>query len=1095
MLRFVLLISFLGCLFAAKASHVLGGEITWKCNGNGYVFQLTFYRDCNGVDVNPISENLNVWNHPTLSTISLNFVSRTDISPVCSPVAGSPNPFTCGSGPNAGNGVGAIEKIIYRSNPIVLNGTPPSGGWIFTYSNFSLNSNVTNISNPLNFGLTIKATMYAVPGGTAGVCADNSPEFLQDPYLVICSGELYQYNMHPADMDLDSVASSFGVPMDRLEGLTYNPPVDPNPIPFEPGFSFSSPTPDASMNAANIPASLNPLTGELQFRSFNTGSYILKVVAQSFRQGVLIAEIEREMQVIVTSCAATNNAPIVPGPFGGLYETTVIAGNPVNFTLTSTDNEVLQDGSAQSNYLSASGSQFGTNFTSTTGCDVAPCATLNQTPIISGIQGVSTDFSWQTDCAHLVDAAGNYDDSKDFTFVFRVQDNYCQVPKTTFQTITIHVVNPGIVPATAINCITTQANGDVTVSWDPVVDPNGTFQDFKLFSVQGGLIGTYPIGTTSAVIPNPGNNLDFYVRVTSGCAVEENSDTVANVFLSLFDPADGTAILDWNVPALPMPANFAGTCTVLREYPVGTWSTLATLPYTATHFVDTIDICQAFLNYQIVYQSTNCLWNSNQVGALLTDRITPEIPIISSASIDTVSGNVIVSWNQNGAPDTYGYVVYWKDPNGFIVEIDTVWGIANTSYTHITPVTGPLTYSVAAFDSCYTPATPPTHQTSAKAELHETMYLTFGVNSCNNEVDLTWTDYVGWGANLSGYTILARVGGGTWQVLGTSNTPNFTANCTPLVGYDFVIQANGPNGFNAFSNRIQVTVNGPRPPAVHYLRVATVNGSEVTLRHEITTGTNVQAVRFEKFNPKKGIYEFLAQVPATTTTLSVNDSEVDVNTFSYSYRAWVIDSCGTMGSVSNTAQTVLLQVTTDQTKLINHLFWTPYAEYNGGVLAYDVYRGIDGVMDPTPCAVLTPDQLFYDDFAGDLAYNFSGKICYYVMAREAINMYGFQELSVSNMVCPVLKPLVYVPNAFTPEGANPLFIPVVTFQDISKYEFSILDRWGQLIFQTNDPTVGWDGVHQFSNEPVTSNTYVYVLKVVDGNNQEYFYRGHVTLLR
>src|SRR3989338_6874425 len=62
-----------------------------------------------------------------------------------------------------------------------------------------------------------------------------------------------------------------------------------------------------------------------------------------------------------------------------------------------------------------------------------------------------------------------------YHFVFKVQDNYCQIPKITYRTVTINVRNPGIIPATQINCITTAVNGDVTVNWDAVTDPDGTF--------------------------------------------------------------------------------------------------------------------------------------------------------------------------------------------------------------------------------------------------------------------------------------------------------------------------------------------------------------------------------------------------------------------------------------------------------------------------------------------------------------------------------------------------------------------------------------------------------------------------------------------
>lgn len=1094
MIRVFLLAIVTVLCFKANATHVMGGEITWKCTGNGYVFQLVFYRDCNGVDVNPISENLKIWNHPSLSTIPVQFVSRTDISPTCSAVAGSPPPLSCGSGANGGNGVGAIEKIIYESNPVTLSGVPPAQGWIITYSNFSRNGAITNLVNPTNYGVTIRATMYAIPGATAGVCTDNSPRFLQDPYLVLCAGENYEYNMHPSDEDLDSVVTILAAPMDRIEGATYNPPVDPDFVPYEAGFSAGNPTPDATFNAGNIPLTLDSQNGHLSFRSFTIGGFVVKVIAQSYRNGVLIAEVEREMQLIVTNCPANNNAPVINGPFGGLFETTVNAGALVNFTLQATDVELLQDGTPQSNYLTASGSQFGTNFTSNTGCDVAPCATLNQTPIITGVQGVSTNFSWQTDCAHLIDAHGNIDDEKTYTFVFRVQDNFCQIPKTTFKTITIHVKNPGLIPATSINCISTLPNGSLNISWNPVPNPNNTFVNYELYSIQNGLIGNYPIGTTTVNVPAPGQDNDYYVQVKSGCNVTLSSDTVKNVQLDLFNPANGTAVLDWNLPApAPLPGmdNF---CTIYREYPTGTWTSIAVLPYNTTHFVDTIDICSAFLNYQVVYSTPTCQWSSNIIGDNLQDDITPGIPTISSVSVDTLSGNIVITWDQNHEPDTYGYIVYHKDANGFIIEIDTVWGIANTTYTHPIPVTGPETYSIAAFDSCFTPAIPPTYQTSAKAELHSSMYLTYSTNSCTSQAELSWTPYVGWGGGLTGYTIFVKEGNGAWTAVGTTTSESYDLDLIPLQTYSVVIRANNGNGFEAFSNKDSFVITAPTAPTVNYLRVATVDQNTIVLRHQVSVGTNVKAIRFEKFNNATGQYDLLGEVPATSSTLSITDEDVDVDNFSYMYRAVVIDSCGNQGAVSNRARTVLLKVKADQTRLTTQLNWSPYGDYDGGVLQYQIYRGIDGIFPSTPTAVVSPDQRYFEDLVDELGFEHSGKVCYYVIAEEAINQYGIQELSLSNDACAVIEPLVYIPNAFTPGGINPIFIPVVSFQDVSKYEFSVVDRWGQVVFQTNDPTVGWDGHHQQSGKLVAPNLYIYVLKVVDGNNQEYYFRGNVSVI-
>ena len=61
----LLLIGFVLMSFLGRSSHVLGGDITWTCQGGDYVFQLAFYRDCNGADVSTISVNLDVWNSLT----------------------------------------------------------------------------------------------------------------------------------------------------------------------------------------------------------------------------------------------------------------------------------------------------------------------------------------------------------------------------------------------------------------------------------------------------------------------------------------------------------------------------------------------------------------------------------------------------------------------------------------------------------------------------------------------------------------------------------------------------------------------------------------------------------------------------------------------------------------------------------------------------------------------------------------------------------------------------------------------------------------------------------------------------------------------
>jgi hypothetical protein len=1091
LLSIVLTVSLIG---TARSSHILGGELTWSCQGGSYIFTLAFYRDCNGADINAISEIIRVWNHPTLTTLTLPFVSRTDISPQCTEVAGGPEAISCGSGPNAGNGPGAIEKVIYESAPIAISGIPPAQGWVFTYDNFSRNGNITNLDSPASYGMTITAKIFP-SGATAGTCADNSPVFLQAPNFVTCAGQPYTYNMNVIDPDLDSISVSFGtLYSDFLTGV-YNPPTSPVMVPFESGFSASSPTPSPAMNPGNVSAQLDSQSGTLSFTSAMIGNFAMKLVVKSFRYGNLIGEVERELQVSVQSCNAANNAPVIVPPFpGNSFETTIAAGSLVNFTFATNDLEFLQNGSPQSNSMQVSGPMFGTNFTSTSGCANPPCATLNTAPIITGIQGVSVDFSWQTTCDHLVGTTGNGQDVVPYHFVFRVQDDFCPVPKVVYATITINVLNEGVIEAPQISCIQANEAGDVTLQWVPVLNPFGTFVEYQVHSVQNGLLATLNNPATSSwTEPGVTQQNDYFLVVISGCNGNaiRYSDTLANIFLELNNPSNGTAILQWNAPSANA-SQFANVYYhILREYPVGNWVLMDSVPYGVGFYKDTIDICESFLRYRVVLPYQACDMVSNAPGDDFEDMLTPNIPVISSASIDSTTQQVLINWNENPQPDTYGYVVYSVDNNGFLFELDTVWGIGSTSYLHNADITtGPLTYAVAAFDSCVTTAVPPTFQTSAKSILHSTMFLTHVLSICNNKVDLNWTPYLGWAA-VDRYEIIGSKNGETWQSFGSTDETAFSVSVESLADYCFAIKAISPLGDTSFSTRVCLTVIAPTLPAFHYLQVATVNNGTVELKHLIDQSSGVAAISFERQN-SNGLFESIAQVAVSNNLVTYTDLDVEVNEQSYTYRARLIDSCGKPGAVSNIARTVLLDIQYDEVRTVNYLNWSSYIDFDGQVQQYYLYRGLDGVYPGSPLAILSKDVFSYQDDVS--AYNFTGKVCYLIDAVEGDNLYNSPQVSRSNEACAVYDPILYVPNAFFPDGINKVFKPVISLFDPANFSFSIYDRLGRILFETNDPQQGWTGEITLSGERAGPGVYQYLITMQDGQGILMTRRGHVTLI-
>lgn len=1080
------------------ASHSLGGDITWTCDGSGdYVFQLVFYRDCNGADVNTVSVNLDVWNNPTVSTIQVDYISRTDVSPICTQVSGGPSPLLCGSGAFGGNGSGAIEKIVYQSAPISLMGTPPSEGWIFTYDDFSRNNGLTNIQNPSSYGITLASRMYAIPNSPGG-CVDNSPQFLQEPYFVSCVGDFYEYNTNPVDADLDSITVSFGHPLNNIQGSLFDPPNDPIELPYEPGFTVNSPTPDASLNPGNIPANLDLNSGNLTFLSNNAGNFAVKLVTRSYRQGVLIAEVEREMQLIVQNCVGTNNAPIVNGPFGGSFETTVTAGTLVNFNLASTDVEFLQDGSPQNNILTVTGLEIGPNPTSPLGCAIAPCATIDNNPPIAAPQGVGTTFNWQTQCDHLVNPYGFIASEVPYHFVFKFQDDFCPVPKVRYATITINVQNPDIISAPEINCIQTDMNGDVTINWDPVTDINGSFSSYEIISLQNGTLASLSnINTNSYTTTLPGGQSnDLMIAVGSACfgSTYRYSDTVSNIYLNLNNPLNGTAILQWNDPITPPTSDMGDYYHIYKEYPAGVWTLHDSVPYGTTTYIDTITVCSGLINYQIVLPNTPCDYTSNIVGDVLEDMITPDIPNIYAVSVDTATNQVQIIWDQNAQEDTYGYVIYTLDATGFVVPLDTIWTNSDTSYLHNVPTdAGPLTYTVAAFDSCFTSTVPPTYQTSAKALLNTSSFLSTSLNICANEVTLSWTDYEGW-TGISEYHIFVQKDGSSWNLEGSTSGNTYTVSVEEASNYCFVVEAVSTSGNQAFSNASCFFVPLPTAPSFNYLQVATVAGDAIDLTHYIDFSTNISEVSIQRQN-YQGDFVEIARIPLSGSVVNYTDNSVDVELQSYIYRVQVIDSCGKAGAYSNEAQTILLTIQLDDVSKEAYLSWNPYQQFDGSILGYAIYRGIDGNYSPTPIATVPNGQYYFNDDLNNVVSK--GRICYYIEAIEAINSFGFSELSRSNATCALLTPLIYIPNTFTPDGdgTNDIFLPIVSDFDPAYYELTTYNRYGQVIFISNDPSIGWDGSVQGTNQMAATGTYLYTVSVRDGNGIEILKRGHVNLLK
>lgn len=122
----------------------------------------------------------------------------------------------------------------------------------------------------------------------------------------------------------------------------------------------------------------------------------------------------------------------------------------------------------------------------------------------------------------------------------------------------------------------------------------------------------------------------------------------------------------------------------------------------------------------------------------------------------------------------------------------------------------------------------------------------------------------------------------------------------------------------------------------------------------------------------------------------------------------------------------------------------------------------------------------------------------YQIVLTATNEFGCVDIASATLVV-IEELLFYVPNTFTPDrdNYNEVFLPVFTSGfDPYVYVFYIYNRWGELIFESHDASVGWKGTYGPDQIQVQDGTYTWKIhyKLINSNLEKVVV-GHVNVLR
>lgn len=675
-----------------------------------------------------------------------------------------------------------------------------------------------------------------------------------------------------------------------------------------------------------------------------------------------------------------------------------------------------------------------------------------------------------------------------------------------------------------LNCLQVDNTGDVTMGWNPASDPTGVFTEYQIYTSVNQAAGYFladtetslnvfsHVHTTSATLTD---NIYYYVQTisTDGTNVYQSisSDTLSTIWLTATPSPTGFAILDWNSPFLPSyPVPDGLMYEVWREYPMGTWNMVQSMPYGVTGSnYEIVDVCGDNMNFMIrLTMPGGCVFTSNIDGDYFENYAPPVIPTITDISIDHQLNRAVISWEPSSSPDTEAYIIY-KCVNGNTLIVDTIWGINTTTFTDLLSgsavSTGQVSYTIAAFDGCYH-GVPPSPNTSALPPCHSSVYVpNIGYTVCNPNVNFLWEAYEGWGDGVDEYIIYHAIAPDmatpyadlAFTPIDTveGNVTNYSYAITDFNVYHcfYIVAVGSLTGYQATSNYTRVLTPYPVSPGYIYLGSASVISQDSTLvTLLVEPSVNTYEVKLERFNPITLVWdEVIVMSTDGTGSLTIPDSQRATDAFSYTYRIITSNYCGDVIDTTNMGKTILLNGLANEQRLVNTLVWTNYGDWDNGAEKYLIHRIIGDFGTDEVIAEIYPGAgFFYDDDVSTQLFT-DGKFQYYIEAIESNGPYG-QNSSFSNTVIITQKPVIWIPNAFIVHGYNNTFKPVISFADFSEYQIIIYSRWGDVIYQSNDINMPWDG--KMNGEVVQEGAYTYYLTVKDGKGKAYDYTGYVIVL-
>jgi len=121
----------------------------------------------------------------------------------------------------------------------------------------------------------------------------------------------------------------------------------------------------------------------------------------------------------------------------------------------------------------------------------------------------------------------------------------------------------------------------------------------------------------------------------------------------------------------------------------------------------------------------------------------------------------------------------------------------------------------------------------------------------------------------------------------------------------------------------------------------------------------------------------------------------------------------------------------------------------------------------------------------------TGTTMYYVTVTDDNGCTNLDSILITvDIICGEL----YVPTAFSPNGDAQNDVYYIKGNNcIQSLRFTIYDRWGEIVFETTDPAIGWDGV--YNTKQLDAAVFTYRMDALLINGEQVVKKGNVTLVK